>query len=79
MKVVTIPRKRIRTEMIWLLGCILAALVYLASAVIRYKTTWSAILAAWHVVVILALVFYVLLLFFRGLVVLVIRFSSRNR
>ena len=74
-----IPRKRIRTEMIWLLGCILAALVYLASAVIRYKTTWSAILAAWHVVVILALVFYVLLLFFRGLVVLVIRFSSRNR
>jgi hypothetical protein len=31
-----------------------------------------------HVVVILSLVFYILLLFFRGLVALVIRFSTRK-
>jgi hypothetical protein len=78
MKVFTIPRKRIRTELIWLLGCFMAALAYQASAVIRDTNSWSGLFTSWHVVVILALVFYVLLLFLRGLVTLVIRFSARN-
>lgn len=78
MKVFTIPRKRIRTELIWLLGCFMAALAYQASTVIRDTNSWSGLLTSWYVVVILTLVFYVLLLFLRGLVTLVIRFSTRN-
>ena len=79
MKDITIPGKRIRTELLWLLGCFIAALVFNVYAIIRYKTSWAEFLTSFHVLVILSVVLYILLLFFRGLVTLIIRFSTRKR
>ena len=78
MKDITISGKRIRTELKWLMGCFVAALIFNVYAIIRYHTSWTEFFMSLHVVVILALVFYILLLFFRGLVALVIRFSTRK-
>jgi hypothetical protein len=56
-----------------------AAIIFNVSAIIRYQTSWAAFFTSLHVVVILALVFYLLLVFFRGLFSLIIRFSTRKR
>lgn len=79
MKDITISGKRIRTELKWLLGCFVAAIIFNVYAIIRYQTSWAEFFTTLHVVLILALVFYLLLLFFRGLVTLIMRFSTRKR
>jgi len=79
MKDITISGKRIRTELKCLLGCFVAAIVFNVYAIIRYQTSWAEFFSSLHVVVILSLVFYLLLLFFRGLFSLIIRFSTRKR
>ena len=79
MKDITISGKRIRTELKWMLGSFVAALIFNVYAIISYQTSWKEFFTSLHVVVILALVFYILLLFFRGLVTLVLRFSTRRR
>jgi hypothetical protein len=79
MKDITISGKRIRTELKWLLGCFVAAIIFNLYAIIRYQTSWAEFFSSLHVVVILSLVFYLLLLFFRGLISLIIRFSTRKR
>ena len=79
MKDITISGKRIRTELKWLLGCFVAAIIFNVYAIIRYQTSWAEFFSSLHVVVILSLVFYFLLLFFRGLFSLIIRFSTRKR
>ncbi len=79
MKDITISGKRIKTELIWLMGCFVAALIFNVYAIIRYQTSWAEFFTSLHVVVILALLFYMLLLFFRGLFTLIIRFSTRKR
>ncbi len=78
MKDITISGKRIRTELKWLLVCFMAALIFNVYAIIRYQTSWAEFITSLHVVVILALVFYIMLLFFRGLLILIIRFSTRK-
>jgi hypothetical protein len=79
MKDITISWKLIRTELWWLLGCFMASVVFNIYSIIRYQTSWTEVFTSLHVVIILALVFYVLLLFFRGLVALIIRFSAGKR
>ena len=79
MKDITISGKRIRTELKWLLGCFVAAIIFNIYAIIRYQTSWAEFFTTLHVVIILALVFYLLMLFFRGLFTLIIRFSTRKR
>ena len=79
MKDITISGKRIRTELKWLLGCFVAAIIFNVYAIIRYQTSWAEFFSSLHVMVILSLVFYFLLLFFRGLFSLIIRFSTRKR
>jgi len=79
MKDITISGKRIRTELKWLLGCFVAAIIFNAYAIIRYQTSWAEFFSSFHIVVILSLVFYMLLLFFRGLISLIMRFSTRKR
>ena len=79
MKDITISGKRIRTELRWLLGCFIAAIVFNVYAIIRYKTSWAEFFTSLHVLLILSLVLYVLLLFLRGLVTLVLRFSARRK
>jgi hypothetical protein len=79
MKDITILVKRIRTELKWLLGCFVTAIVFNIYSIISYQTAWKGFFTSLHVVVILSLVFYILLIFFRGLFSLVIRFSTRKR
>ena len=79
MKDITISGKRIRNELKWLLGCFAAAIIFNIYAIISYQTSWKEFFTSLHVVVILSLVFYLLLLFFRGLFTLIIRFSARKR
>ena len=79
MKDITISGKRIRTELKWLLGCFVAAIIFNLYAIIRYQTSWAEFFSSLHVVVILSPVFYLLLLFFRGLISLIMRFSTRKR
>jgi len=79
MKDITISGKRIRTELKWLLGCFVAAIIFNVYAIIRYQTSWAEFFTSLHVLVLLSLVFYLLLLFFRGLISLIIRFSTRKR
>ena len=79
MKDITISGKRIRTELRWLLVCFVAAVVFNMYAIIRYKTSWAEFFTSVHVLLILSGVFYLLLLFFRGLITLIIRFSARKK
>ncbi|MCK5464787.1 MAG: hypothetical protein KAI95_17290 [Bacteroidales bacterium] len=79
MKDITISGKRIRTELKWLLGCFVAAIIFNVYAIIRYQTSWAEFFTSLHVLVLLSLVFYLLLLFFRGLISLIMRFSTRKR
>ena len=79
MKDITISGKRIRTELKWLLGCFVAAFIFNVYAIIRYQTSWAEFFSSLHVVVILSLLFYLLLFFFRGLISLIMRFSTRKR
>jgi hypothetical protein len=79
MKDITISGKRIRTELKWLLGCFVAAIIFNVYAIIRYQTSWAEFFTSLHVLIILSLVFYFLLLFFRGLISLIMRFSARKR
>ena len=79
MKDISISGKRIRTELKWLLGCFVAAIIFNVYAIIRYQTSWAEFFTSLHVLVILSLVFYLLLLFFRGLISLIMRFSTRKR
>jgi hypothetical protein len=79
MKDISISGKRIRTELKWLLGCFVASIIFNVYAIIRYQTSWTEFFTTIHVVFILALVFYLLLFFFRGLFTLITRFSTRKR
>ena len=79
MKDITISGKRIRTELKWLLGCFVAAIIFNVYAIIRYQTSWAEFFTSLHVLVLLSLVFYLLLLFFRGLISLIMRFSTKKR
>jgi hypothetical protein len=79
MKDISISGKRIRSELKWLLGCLIAAIIFNVYSIIRYQTSWAEFFTSIHVVFILSLVFYVLLFFFRGLLSLVLRFSTRKR
>ncbi len=79
MKDITISGKRIRTELKWLLGCFVAAIIFNVYAIIRYQTSWAEFFTSLHVLVLLSLLFYLLLLFFRGLISLIMRFSTRKR
>jgi hypothetical protein len=80
MKDITITGKRIRKELRWLLlGFILAVLLNIYS-IIKYDTAWSELVSTLHILLVMALIIYVILLFFRGLAGLLIRFSSgRNK
>ncbi len=79
MKDITITGKRIRTELLWLIGCFIAALIFNVYSIIRYWTTWTEVFTSLHVVLLLTLIFYILLLFFRGLITLIMRFSAGKR
>jgi heme/copper-type cytochrome/quinol oxidase subunit 4 len=80
MKDITITGKRIRTELRWLLLGFILAVVLNIYSIIKYDTAWSELVSTLHILLIMAVIIYVILLFFRGLASLLIRFSSgRNK
>ena len=80
MKDITISAKRIRTELRWLLLGFVLAIVLNIYSIIKFKTSWSELVSSLHILLVMALIIYVILLFFRGLGSLLIRFSSgRNK
>lgn len=75
MKFVSISAKRIRTELMWLLyGFIFASVLNLYS-IIKSGEALAGFIANLHKVLLLSLIFYVMMIFFRGLASLIIRFS----
>ena len=79
MKDIKIPRKRIRTELIWLLACFILGFLGHAYNIYRYKSSWAELFTGLHIMVLMALIVYVLLLFIRGLGSLILRFTPRDK
>lgn len=79
MKDITITAKRIRTELRWLLYSFIFSFFLNIYAIAKYDTKWSELATSLDKVVLLSFVFYVLFIFFRGLVVFILRLSAGNR
>ena len=76
MKDITISAKRIRTELRWLLYSLIFAFILNIYSIARFDTRWSEIVTSLPAVILLSLVFYVLLIFIRGLAALIMRFAA---
>ena len=79
MKNLKIPGKRVRIELRWLLASFVLAFLLNAWSVLRLKSTWTELFTSLHIVLLMALILYVLLLFFRGLGSLILRFTPKNK
>jgi hypothetical protein len=79
MKDIKIPEKRIRIELKWLLACFVLGFLLNAYSIIKFRTSWTELFTSLHFVLLMSLVLYVLLLFFRGLARLVLRFSAGKK
>ncbi len=79
MRDIKIPGERIRTELRWLGFSFLLAVVLNIYSMVRYKSSWTEIFTSLHIVLLVALILYVLLLFFRGLASLIIRLTSGRK
>ena len=79
MKDITISGKRIRTEIKWLLISFIAAFILNVYSIVRFGTSWIEVITSLHIVLMMSLIIYVLLLFFRGLASLLIRFASGRK
>ena len=79
MKDITISGKRIRTEIKWLLISFAAAIILNVFSIIKFGTYWTEAITSLHIVLLMSLIIYVILLFFRGLASLLIRFASGRK
>jgi hypothetical protein len=79
MKDIKIPEKRIRIELKWLLAGFVLGFLLNAYSIIKFRTSWTELFTSLHFVLLMSLVLYVLLLFFRGLARLVLRFSAGKK
>ncbi|MFC2098193.1 hypothetical protein ACFLSP_00475 [Bacteroidota bacterium] len=79
MKDITIPGKRIRTELRWLLISLAFAFVLNIYSIIKYKTSLVELITSLHIIILMSLIIYVLLIFVRGLAGLLIRFTAGKR
>jgi hypothetical protein len=79
MKDVSISGRRIRTELRWLAISFALAILFNIYSVIKFKTPLYELVTSLHIVLLLSLIIYVLLLFFRGLASLVIRLASGKK
>ena len=79
MKDLTISGKRIRMELSWLLVSLALAFVLNIYSIVKFKTSWTELITSLHIIVLMSLIIYVLLLFFRGLASLLIRFTAGKR
>ena len=79
MKDITITARRIRIELKWLLLSLALAAILNVFSIIKYNTSWLELITSLHLVVLMSLILYVLLLFFRGLASLIMRFGSGRK
>ena len=79
MKDITITAKRLRIELKWLLISLALAIILNVYSIIKYNTSWSELITSLHLVVLMSLILYVLLLFFRGLASLLMKFGSDRK
>jgi len=79
MKDITITIKRIRIELKWLLLSLVLAIILNVYSIIKYNTSWGELITSLHMVVLMSLILYILLLFFRGLASLLMRIGSGRR
>jgi hypothetical protein len=79
MKDVSISGRRIRTELRWLAIGFALAILFNVYSIVKYKTPLHELITSLHIILLLSLIIYVLLLFFRGLASLVIRLTSEKR
>lgn len=67
MKDIVISGKRIKTELTFLLWCYIAANFLNAFAIWIYETRWIELLTFQRLIIVIALFFYALTWFFRGI------------
>jgi len=79
MKDITITAKRIRIELKWLLLSLGMAIILNIYSIIKYNASWGELITSLHMVVLMSFILYVLLLFFRGLASLLMRFGSGRK
>lgn len=79
MKDVSISGRRIRIELRWLVISFALACLLNVYSIIKFRTPVSELITSLHIVLLMSLIIYVLLLFFRGLASLLIRFASGKR
>ncbi len=79
MKDIKIPGSKIRRELNWLLISLVLSFLLNAFSILKYKSPWTELITSLHVVVLVALIVYILLLFFRGLASLLVRLTGGRR
>ena len=79
MKDIKIPGNRIRIEFKWFLFSLALSFLLNAYSIVKYRSPWTELITSLHIVLLVSLVVYVLLLFFRGLASLLIRLTSGKR
>lgn len=79
MKDILITSARLKKEIRLLVGCFIAAFLINATAIIIYKTPWYEIFSQLGYVVAITLCIYLLIAFFRIIIVLIKRIFTKNR
>jgi Ca2+/Na+ antiporter len=79
MRDITITSKRIKRELIVLLGCLLTAIIINIAAIINYQTSWWEILTQLGYEIVIAFVLYLILLIIRAIKFFVLKISVRRK
>jgi len=73
MRDITITSKRIKRELIVLLGCLLTAIIINIAAIINYQTSWWEILTQLGYEIVIMFVLYFIILMIRLIVQIIIK------
>jgi len=77
MKEIIITTERQKTELLILLASFIGAIILNILGIIIYKTEWKELYTQWFTLLVLTVVLYFLILFFRLLFILAIRLFRR--
>ena len=79
MKDIVIPAKVVKRELVILFVSALAALLLNLFSIIKYKTAWTELFTQLHVVLAVAVVIYILVLFFRLIFSPILRLFTKKQ
>jgi len=77
MKPTVISPEKKKNELIIISLCFSAALIFNIVSIIKFDTSWKELFTQIHVVLILTVLFYIILLIFRGLYTIVRRLFNK--